>query len=93
MLPTHPPSLVGGEATASPCTVAKVWTVGSGTYEGSDANAEWLLMAATVGRRGGCSVGRAGTPMGKNLHGWVSCKRWTSLQETCVCEWVVQELT
>ncbi len=64
MLPTHPPSLAGGEATASPCTVDKAWTVGSDAYEGSDTSAEWLLTAATVGRCGGCSVGRAGAPKG-----------------------------
>ncbi len=28
MLPTQPPSLAGGEATASPCRVDKAWTVG-----------------------------------------------------------------
>ncbi len=37
MLPTQPPSLAVGEATASPCRVDKVWTVGGGTCEGSDS--------------------------------------------------------
>ncbi len=47
MLPTHPPSLAGGEATASSYRVDKAWTVGSAAYEGSDANTDWLMIAVT----------------------------------------------
>ncbi len=50
VLSTHPPSLAGGEAAASPCRVDKAWTVGGGACEGSDASASWQLTAVTYGR-------------------------------------------
>ncbi len=49
VLSTHPPSLTGGEAAASPCRVDKAWTVGSGTCEGSDTSADGLLTAVADG--------------------------------------------
>ncbi len=48
-LSTQPPSLAGGEAAASPCRVDKAWTVGGGTCEGSDTNADGLLTAVADG--------------------------------------------
>ncbi len=49
VLSTHPPSLAGGEAAASPCRVDKAWTVGGGTCEGSDTSADGLLTAVADG--------------------------------------------
>ncbi len=94
MLPAHPPFLEGGETTASPCRVGMAWTVVSATEEGSDVNVDRLLAAvAGRGRHPECSVGRGGPPVGGQLHGWVSCVRWKMLQESCLCEPDVQELT
>ncbi len=47
MLSTHPPSLAGGEASASPCRVDKAWTVRCGTGEGSATSANGLFTAVT----------------------------------------------
>ncbi len=58
VLSTHPPSLAGEEATASPCGVDKAWTVGIGTCKGSVTWVDWLLPAVAGGSRGWCSMRR-----------------------------------
>ncbi len=49
MLPAHPPSLAGGEATAFSCRVGKAWKIRIGICEGSDTWADRLLTAVTDG--------------------------------------------
>ncbi len=49
MLPAHPHSLAGGEATTSPCRVDKAGNVGIGTCAESHTWVDWLLAAGTDG--------------------------------------------